>query len=328
VSPGTGEEVKLVLRADVATNRIIAFGTPHMIARVEALVETLDLPIPQVELEVIMVSLSEGDSLKLGVELAGAFENGQTSVGLASLFGVGTQGGGEEGAELLNRAIDLAAEGFAGSVIHPGNFAAMVEALEKVSGAENISRATLIVTNNGTANLEGVVQQPVSSVNSNTQVVTTSFQGTSDAGTQVTLTPQIAAGDVVTLSYSISQSNFIDSPTVTPDGAAIPPARRNDTVSSSATIPDSFVIALGGLSAQSDRRGESRIPLLGRIPLLEHLFKVQSTERTDDRFYVFIRANILRRSDFAGLKHLSEEALRESNLVGEDWPALTPVMME
>jgi type II secretory pathway component GspD/PulD (secretin) len=132
----------------------------------------------------------------------------------------------------------------------------------------------------------------------------------------------------VTLTYSISQSAFLGSPTVTSNGTVIPPTRRTDSVSSVATIPDGFVIALGGLSNRSTKDGESRIPFLGGIPLVGNLFKQQSKANGESRFYVFIRANILRHSNFEDLRSLSDTEQNNAPVSAPAGPRLMPEFLK
>jgi len=50
---------------------------------------------------------------------------------------------------------------------------------------------------------------------------------------------------------------------------------------------------LGGLIRDSSLRGESRVPYLGRIPLIGELFKTRSRKRDKSNLMVFIRPKIL-----------------------------------
>jgi len=362
-SGGSGEgqvRESLVIATDPSTSTIIAMGEPRLLAQLADLLRELDVRQPQVELEVIMVSLSKGQTRDLGVELFRAFQHRQTTFLLSSLFGLGgidtafpawatatadsaatttltvPVGAGTITTDLtapVPAPVPLigsspAGSGFNGAVINPGDFASVVRALETVTDGESLIRARIVVNNNAEASLNGVVQEPFSSINTGNTVATTSFGGTSDAGTEVGITPQIAAGDHVTLDYDISQSSFLGNSVVGADGQIVPPPKRSDTVSSTATIPDNYVIAIGGLSSETERWSESRLPVLGQIPWLGHLFKSTSKSENDTRFYVFIRANILRPHGFEDLKYLSRDRLDEAGLPDRVWPRLKARFIE
>jgi general secretion pathway protein D len=143
----------------------------------------------------------------------------------------------------------------------------------------------------------------------------------------LSISPQISAADYITLTYQVTQSAFIGSPTSS-GGAAIPPPKRSDSVSSIATIPDGYVIGLGGLSTTSGSDGESRVPLLGQIPLLGNLFKSQSHGSSRSKFYIFIRANILREENFQDLRYRSDRSGAEAGIKDPEWPTVEPRLIK
>lgn len=319
-SPGEqNQDLSLVLTTDKVTNTLIALGEPRVLAQLEKLLAELDVRLPQVELEVTMVSLSDSTARDVGVELVQMFSHGETSVALSSLFGLSSV---VAGADAAARA--ATGTGATGLVLHPGDFAGVIRALETVNQGRSLVRAKVVVNNNAEASLQGVVQEPFSSINSSNTVATTSFGGTSDAGTQVKVTPQIAAGDHVTLVYSIVQSAF----TGAASAQGLPPPKRSDTVASTATVPDSFVIAVGGLSNLSQGLSETRLPILGAIPVLGRLFKTETRRKSDDRFYVFIKANILRHQRFEDLRQSSEAPRQAAGVADDGWPKLEPKLMD
>jgi general secretion pathway protein D len=82
-------------------------------------------------------------------------------------------------------------------------------------------------------------------------------------------------------------------------------------------------VALGGLSVESETEARSQVPILGDIPILGALFQSTHKGTTKTRFFVFIRASVLRAPQFEDLKYLSD---REALAAGVDtgWPELEP----
>ncbi len=66
---GGGQESLLTLTADEGTNTLIAIGDARRLAQLEELIQTLDIRQPQVMLEVLVVSLTDNDTLDLVIEL-------------------------------------------------------------------------------------------------------------------------------------------------------------------------------------------------------------------------------------------------------------------
>ena len=79
----------VAIDTDEETNSLIVIGTPVEIEQVRELVTQLDVPTVQVQLEVLLLSLSESDTFDLGIELSKIQETGGTTFRLSSLFGLG-----------------------------------------------------------------------------------------------------------------------------------------------------------------------------------------------------------------------------------------------
>ncbi len=318
--PAMSGDQSVIVTADVITNAVIALGDPRALDQVEALLKQLDQRQSQVDIEVVMVSLSEAQNQSLGVELLKQITDGKTTGTVASLFGLSDPGTGDP----LARTLANGAAGLGGVVLRPGDFAGVIQALESVTDGRQLVRSKVVVNNNAKATIDGVVQESLVSSNSNgVSGTTTSVSGTSDAGTQITITPQISSADYVTVNYQISQSAFLGPSTTTDSGTRIPPTKRSDSVASVATVPDGSIIALGGLSNRGNSFSESRVPLLGSIPFLGALFRSRSSDQNDSRFYVFIRVNVMRHQSFADLKRMSTSEAAEAKVeTGE--PALEP----
>ena len=310
-APGGGEPA-LSLTIDEGTNTLIAVGEPRLLSQIEGLLRTLDVRQPQVMLEVLMVTLTDNQSRDLGVELEKLRINDDLLIRLSSLFGLGTR----------NAAGDRTAgdaSGFTGVVLSPGDFSVVIRALETLNKGRSVSMPKLLVGNNQQASLDSVVQQPYASVNATNTISTTSFGGTQDAGTVVTIKPQIAEGDYLVLEYSVSLSSFLgaaSSPT-------LPPAKQQNRVQSVATIPDGSTVVVGDIDLETESKTTSQVPFLGDIPLLGEVFKNRNTTNNRSRFFVFIRANVLRGRGFDDLKYLSMHDL-EAARVPDGWPEVEP----
>jgi type II secretory pathway component GspD/PulD (secretin) len=178
------------------------------------------------------------------------------------------------------------------------------------------------VNSNQKAKLASVLQTPFLSTNATQVVATTTLGGTQDAGTTIEVKPQIAEGDHLTLEYSIILSTFVG----TASDPSLPPPRQQNTLNSAATIPDGYTVALGGLETKSETEAINQVPILGSLPVIGWLFSSESTKVEHSRFYVFIRASILRSSDFQHLKFLSDVEMHRAD-VDPGWPEVEPILI-
>lgn len=306
---------ELTLTADSQTNTLIAIGPPRLIEQVAVLLDDLDVRQPQVMIEAMVLSLNEGDTFDLGVELQKLEASGETLIRLSSLFGLSS---------ITVDDVSTAAggPGFTGVALNPGDFSIVLRALQTLNDGRSMNVPKVLVNNNAQALLDAVVQQPFTSTNASDTVATTSFGGFENAGTSITVTPRIAQGDHLILEYSITLSAFVGESA----SPSAPPPRQQNTLQSEVTIPDGYTIVLGGLEITTEADAISQVPILGAIPGVGELFKSRSKSVSRSRFFVFIRANVLRQNSFEALKYLSDQAAGASefdeSLAG--WPEVKP----
>ncbi|PCI11335.1 hypothetical protein COB72_01105 [bacterium] len=302
----------LELAVDSELNMIIATGTPKRIEQLEKLIKDLDVRQPQVQLEIIMLSMSESESYDFGVELAGNIDTGKTLVGLGSLFGL---------SNLLPSSTSAQASGSGGSavILSPGDFSAVIRAIDTVNEGRSVSMPSIVVNNNETATLNSTTTQPFLTTTIQDNTTTTARGGSASAGTTITVSPQIAAGDDILLDYSISLSSFVGEAA----SNGVEPPTQQTSLNSIATIPDGYTIALGGIEITTEGDSDTKTPWLADIPILGELFKSQSNSASRSRFYVFIRATVMRSTSFEHLKYISEELAGELD-VDDGWPVVEP----
>jgi general secretion pathway protein D len=303
----------VLITSDEGTNTLIVWGDSRLLEQIEQLIVVLDVRQAQVMLEVMIVSLSDSDTFDLGIELQKLEISGNTIFQLSSLFGL-------SGLDLGAAQPSTGGTGFTGVALSPGDFSVVLRALQSLNTGRSLSRPRQLVNNNEQSTLDSVLQQPFSTISTDNSVSsTTTFGGTQDAGTQVTVTPQIAEGDHVVLDYSVSLSSFVGESA----DPALPPPRQQNSLQSKVTIPDGYTVVLGGLELVTDADAVSQVPGLGDLPLFGELFKSRSKSWTRSRFYVFITANVMRRESFEDLKYVSDQALRDAAL-DDQWPAVEP----
>jgi general secretion pathway protein D len=324
-TPGTGvagnAALPITLTADEATNTIIAIGEARLLTQLEMLLKALDVRQPQVMLEVVLVTLSDRDSQSLGLELQKVGSSGGISSTVSSLFGLSTLVGAGPTAALA----PTAAAGFTGAVISPGDYSVIIKAIESLGGGRAVSLPKVLVSNNQRSQFDSLVQEPygVSFTQGNSNSTSVTFGGTLDAGTKLSIKPQIGQADSVLLDYSISISSFGE------QGRAgnLPPSRQVNSLQSLATVPDGHTVIVGGMETQNDSKSADQLPILGDLPIIGNVFKNQSRSNSRSRFFVFIRASVMRGQSLEALRHLSAEATSQAD-VPTGWPQSEPQVIK
>lgn len=312
---GQRQGLGLTLAVDAQTNTLIAVGEPRLLTHVARVIETLDVREPQVMVEVLLVTLSESDSVNLGIELDKLDTLGDARVRLASLFGLGSA-----------TAQTAAAVGGTAAIFSPGEFSVLIRAVQSLNQGRSVSVPRLLVNNNQPARFSSTVQQPFATSNATSSSTTITFGGTQSAGTTISVTPQISEGDHLVLTYSVSLSAFVGAAS-----AGLPPPRQENSVDSVATIPDGYTVGVGGLTLTTLSSGATQVPLIAEIPVLGELFKSRSSAESASRFFVFIRANVLRNESMLDLRHSSDMEAAEAGIGGASdgtggagWPQIEP----
>jgi len=312
-SDGSSSGPEVTLTADEGTNRILAFGEASLLDQLGLLIEALDVRNSQVLVEALAVIMTEDQSRQFGVELQAVGVEGDTFFQLASLFGLGSP-------DPLGTTLPSAAgSGLSTAVLNPGDFSAVLRALETISEGRSLTIPKVLVNNNQEATLDSTVQSPYAMVNATNTVATTSFGGTFDAGTTISVKPQVADGDQVVVDYTVSLSRFTGAPT----DPALPPPRQETKLQSIVTIPDGYTVVVGGISIESETNDTSKVPWLGDIPIVQTIFQDRSRTRNKSRFFVFLRCNVMNAARFEDLRYLSDHELADAAL-DDGWPTLEP----
>ncbi len=280
------------------------------------LIEMLDTRLPQVMVEVTLITLDTSDSFSLGIDVAKAGEAGDdgrylvfSSTGLSSV-------------DPLTGALTLAPGlGFNGVLLDPDTVNVVVRALASHARAKVVSAPKVLVNDNGTATLSSIAEAPYVSINVGDTVSTTSFAGYASAGTTVTVTPHISQGDYLLLNYAFTLNSFTGS-----GAAGVPPPRQTNTINSTVTVPDGHAVIVGGLTRRDISKSIAGLPYLVQLPLLKYLFGNETRNDNETTLFVFIRPVILRDDQFTDLKYISEVASGTAGLQPE-YPESEPMMM-
>ena len=187
-----------------------------------------------------------------------------------------------------------------------------------------LTRPSVLVNDNAEGKLESIDTEPFESVNANAQVATTSYGGDLEAGTSIKVKPSISESDFLKLDYAIKISSFVGDRTTTSTGGTLPPARSENNITSTVTIPDGHTIVVGGLTREIDSETIQRIPLLGEIPIVQYAFSQRRNTKRQITLFVFLRAYVMRDDKFEDLKVLSGAEAGKAQLPSS-FPSSLPV---
>lgn len=323
------------------TNSILVNAPIEAQKTIRDLVARLDIRRPQVLIEALIVEISNNTARELGVQYVaggnnipisgniggGSQPNILSSAG-AAYFLTEDDGVREEtqvldngttvvtqvddvdedvaalSSQLVQAAVSdlLSYNGFLtglGGVDDDGDvWAVLISAVQSDSRSNVLSTPMITVLNNETAMLQ--VGQEIPIVTG--EAVGSDFQGgfrnieREDIGNILEVTPQINESDSVLLNIKLEVSS-IGAFTTASDSIIT----NKSVVETVAVAGDGQTIIIGGLVDNDRRRTESKVPILGDIPLLGFLFRTRERSEEETTLMAFIRPTIIRDSNAADL---------------------------
>ena len=133
-----------------------------------------------------------------------------------------------------------------------------------------------------------------------------------EVGIKLKVTPQINEGDAVQLTIEQEVSSI--------GGAtAVDITINKREIKTTVMADDGATVVLGGLIDEDVQERASKLPLLGDIPLLGHLFKSTSVTKQKRNLMVFIKASIVRDgSAISGISKTKYNYIRAEQLKREE----------
>lgn len=311
-------EVKVT--AEKTTNSLVITASKSDLASMKRVIEKLDVPRFQVFVEAVILEVSINDDRTLGTGwhggvsptiggdnvpiLFGSTPNSELSslsaLGMASLLGLAA---GATGPTLAGTE-DLITGGIPSMGI-------VLNALQSTNNVNVVSTPHLLTMDNEAAEIQVNEKRPfpsglslgnvTSALSSASSSATSSLGALSglglgsvsfnreDVGLTLKLKPQINDEDHVRLEIDQSLSDVAGTDQVT--GQVI---TSNRAAKTTVVVRSQDSVVIGGLVRERETVGESKIPLLGDIPLLGWLFKRQNRVKEKVNLLLIITPYIIR----------------------------------
>ncbi|HLP41866.1 MAG TPA: hypothetical protein VK465_10195, partial [Fibrobacteria bacterium] len=255
-------------------NAVLIIGTVDDINLVKGFLEQVDVPVPQVLMEVVVVEYNRGGNSELGIgDGKGSYTTGNVNVegkfsGVRSTFSQG------------------AFQGVIG--VLPPRFDLSLKALESKSKAKILSMPKITTLNGNKAELK-VNRTSYYNVSS---VTKDGFQNndyrTIDDGITIELTPWVTKHGEVNVSINPSIKT-----TEATSTAGSPPPVTNRSITTNVRLMDGETIALGGLITSKEDNSRSFVPVLGSIPYLGYLFSWRKAVTLTTELVIYVTPHIL-----------------------------------
>ncbi len=306
---------------DERTNTLLLQDTADRLGDIRRLVATLDIPVRQVQIETRIVIVNDDFSRQLGarVGLTSWTKNGQNGLVSTSGTAAGTDNMTNTfitGQNAVNNAINagttpvplstfgipaaanrynvnLPVPSPAGSIalgILGSDYLVDLElsAAQAEGRGEVISSPRVITANQKEATIEQGTEIPYQE-SASSGATTVNFK---KAVLSLKATPQITPDNRIILDLNVKKDS-IGTIVVTSGGVNVPSIDTR-TITTQVLVNDGQTVVLGGILETTHRTDETKVPYLGDIPVLGHLFKTNTKTNNKDELLIFVTPKIVR----------------------------------
>jgi len=268
---------------DARTNSLIVTDIPSQFELIDRVIALLDVPTPQVMIEVEMLDVSKRTVDQMGVK---------TSPNIMSLSGASRD---TRFPNFFAKGINLDAPTFTYGTLSAAVFSAVLDYLTTDSKTKFLARPRILSLSNETAEIKITTQEAVG-----LKTTTQSAEGAStqtqeaerfETGISLNVTPQVdAATGTVTMFIKPTVSQAKTGGTFGSTTFKDPEIRSSSTT---LMVKDGETIVVGGLIRTNDETTVNKMPIIGDIPIIGALFRHKNSTKEERELIVFITPRII-----------------------------------
>lgn len=305
----------VLIKADENTNSLIVTASKQDYKVVKNLLAKIDIPKDQVFVEAIIMEMNASDSDLWNMNYMKFFTGNNANSSTSSNLGqgaarVGFTGGSSNIQDLINPAGGQGAIlnlgdpnetvniNFGGQQIRIPSLIALINFLKKKTNANILSTPNIIAMDNEESTIEVGDQVPVgvtsAASNAGLSTFTPQFK---DATILLKIKPFISKdSDTVRMNVEQKIQKVSNAPIKAANLAANAQALTKKELKTNIVLESGQTAVLGGLMEDEDSVEESKIPLLGDIPVLGWLFKNRKVTKQKKNLVMFLTPKIIRSS--------------------------------
>ncbi|HMK86255.1 MAG TPA: type IV pilus secretin PilQ [Steroidobacteraceae bacterium] len=299
------------LSIDERTNTLLVQDTAENLAEIRRLVQTLDVPVRQVLIEARIVVVSDTFERDLGAQFGVTSAQTNGNNGLIAVTGSGTGADTMIQSALSNLGAGLPitpvttpalanrymvntpaanTNGSIGISILGGSYLVdlALSAAENEGKSETISSPRVITANQKQATIMQGVEIPYQE-SASSGATTTQFK---NAVLSLKVTPLITPDNRVILDLDVSDDTVGQQVTSATGGSV--PSIDTRQIQTQVLVSDGQTVVLGGILETTKSYAANKVPWLGDIPVLGHLFKSTTNINNKTELLIFITPKILR----------------------------------
>ncbi|MEI7253870.1 type II secretion system secretin GspD [Dickeya dadantii] len=271
------------VHADRDNNALVVSAPPAAMRQVASIIQQLDVRHEQVLVEAIVVEVQKAEGLNLGIAW------GNKNYGGSNFNSINVGNGFSQDNPLVNAL--KGTEGLVAGFYH-GNWGTLFNALESNKSNNIIATPSVVTLDNHRAEFNVGQDVPIltgSQTTNNDNIFNTVQRRT--IGIKFSILPRINQSGTILLNISQEISSLSDTAQANNNLGAIFNIR---TVNNVVQVQDNETVVIGGLLDDEKKETVNKVPLLGDIPWLGHVFRYTSHNDDKRNLMLFIRPRIIR----------------------------------
>lgn len=255
-----GQEKNLVERsaptftADPRQNAVVVRDKKNKMGLYASLIKQVDIKQPLIEVSVAIIDVDAEDLNALGIDWSASTKIGGGKVSFNAEAGLGSRN-------------------FSTVVANTGIFMVKLQALEQHSKAKVLSRPSVVTLNN----VQAVLDRNITFYTKLVSEKAVKLESVA-AGSLMRVTPRVV--DENGKQQMMLTLNIEDGKQVSPSNEAEPlPQIQKSEIATQASLTAGQSLLLGGFVREEESEGERKIPLLGDLPVVGHLFRSNNKTR-------------------------------------------------
>jgi type IV pilus assembly protein PilQ len=287
------------------TSHIIVTDTESKVRDITNLLATIDRMTPQVLVEVRIYDITSKDNLDLGIDWYAGRRTNRNALGYPVNDDIVVEKGGSD-TYIGSRTDPSLAAGFMAGTSKTENttqgflrfgllnnhidIEAMLRAEKENIDAKLLANPRIMVVDNEEATFDIVTEHPYveRTITAGSTTETVKFK---NVGVKLVVTPHVAGDNMLRLNIAPEFSVLVTRVQVASSNVPVVDTRKVKTI---ALVKDGQAVVLGGLRKKETSKQVNKVPILGDIPVLGHLFRFEGEATAITELVIFITPHIIR----------------------------------
>jgi len=300
------------LMEDTRTNSLIISDVPQQFEIIENTIAKLDVPVPQILIDVVMVDVSKSTADQLGITYGatpltfmGGSKNANWPFGANTGPSTNTSSGSGSSSSSSSSSASTPTTGW-----NANGMTAALNFLSTKIDARTLARPRILTLNNETAQIE-ISTNAAMSIQQVTSSTTSSTSQTSytperyQIGVILKVTPQanlLTHEITMAVSPKVIDATYarVQPPAGSGQGSIYDPETRGSD--SILRLKDGQSMVIGGLMNNQDNSTITKLPVLGDLPFIGAAFRSKTKSKSERELVIFLTPHIIDENNHDVLK--------------------------